>query len=74
MRRLQRASLTLFPQRYRPRAEENFKRQERLARRYGLHLLRWTILLFFLSVALTVTYLVALNLLIRLEHSSPMRP
>ncbi len=62
IRRAQRGSVNLFPERMRPWARENYLSQERWARRYGLRLITLVVRLFVLSVAATAIYMGLLEL------------
>ncbi len=50
-----------LPEERQERAWQNLVKQERWARRYGLKLITFTLKLFLLSVALTVTFMAALQ-------------
>lgn len=62
MRRLQDASIDMWPKRMRPRMRESYLRQNRFARRYGLRVLRFSIFLLLASLALTLTLIIVLRL------------
>jgi hypothetical protein len=62
MKDLQRRSSHLFTDRYRPKARESLVRQNRFARRYGLTLLTLSMTLLLASVAITVTYFIAMSM------------
>lgn len=62
MRRLQNASINLWPKRIRPRMRESYLRQNQFARRYGLKVLRFSIFLLLASLALTLTLIIVLRL------------
>lgn len=62
MKRVQRWSWQILPESKREKARLNLQRQNLFALRYGLRLLRVTIMMFFGSVLLTLTYLMVLEL------------
>lgn len=62
MKRLQRQSLKLFPERKRSKAQQSLVEQNRLARRIGLRLLTIAYSVFLASVLVTGTYYLALYL------------
>ena len=56
MRRLQRASVRLFPASKRERVQQAAIKQERFARKYGLTVLTFSLNVLALSLLLTLTY------------------
>lgn len=56
VKRLQHAGLRLVPESKRPAALENLRRQNRFARRHGVTLLRWSVMAFFASIAITLAF------------------
>lgn len=62
MKRLQRWSWQIQPESRREKARLSLQRQNLFALKYGLRLLRLTVMLFFGSVMLTLSYLAVLEL------------
>lgn len=63
MRRLQRASLKLFPSAKREAIRDSMIRQDRFARRWGLTILQYSILVFLYSVVFTLLFFGLLELI-----------
>ncbi|MBS1705907.1 MAG: hypothetical protein JST40_08540 [Armatimonadetes bacterium] len=61
MRRMRQKSIQMLPQRMRAQARENILKQDRLARRIGLPLMRILTVCLLGSIAVTVAYEVVLN-------------
>lgn len=62
MRRLQRSSVKMWPERMRDRVAQSMVRQDRFARRYGFRIVRFAILIMLASMLLTSVFLVVLKL------------
>lgn len=65
MRRLQRASVNLFPASKRDAIRESMIRQDRFARRWGLMILQFAILIFLYSLVFTLLFFGLLALIER---------
>lgn len=62
IRRLQRGHVLLFPKGAREEAWRRFRAQERFARRHGLTLLRWTMVLALSLFVMSLAYLFVMRL------------